>query len=569
MPTSSLNTSVALIGDEPRIVLTVARSLAAMGVPVDLIYSDSVAAKSRVFRHTLRVSPPGRDFNAYGDEVSRCIEGLAMPLAIPCSDTALRLIKARGGQLATICRVAAPGLAAIHAVLDKSETMQLARAAGVPVPSRYELPDLAAVCSARGSLVFPLIAKPNSKDGTPARFKVKYFHTFDELEREFIEDPRFGANYLIQEYVSGHGVGIGMLVSDGEAVAVSQHRRFKELPARGGVAVTAESEPVDAELAGHSLRLLRKIGWQGLAMVEFKRSETGRVCLMEVNGRFWGSIALAVASGVDFPRYVWELHNGVPHAALGQPHRRTRFCWSAGELTRLGELATTPGIGSGSLVHETAEFFTNLLVRGGHPVFRVTDPAPGILELWRVGRDAAGRRASSLLRRVLPRTLLTAIKRSRALPSKARLVYGRELARRTARISRPAPSGGVRTVLFVCHGNIMRSAFAAAYLRNRCGASVQVLSAGVRAKTGKPADRRALEVASDFGISLQEHTASRLSQESIDLADLIVVMDYTNEAMLLAEYPAARPRVAMLGAFGTKSRREGRLLTRTISRSKW
>jgi len=37
-------------------------------------------------------------------------------------------------------------------------------------------------------------------------------------------------------------------------------------------------------------------------MVEFKRSaRTGRGYLMEVNGRLWGSLQLAVDAGVDFP----------------------------------------------------------------------------------------------------------------------------------------------------------------------------------------------------------------------------------------------------------------------------
>jgi protein-tyrosine-phosphatase len=50
-----------------------------------------------------------------------------------------------------------------------------------------------------------------------------------------------------------------------------------------------------------------------------------------------------------------------------------------------------------------------------------------------------------------------------------------------------------------------------------------------------------------------------LSQESVDLADLIVVMDYQNEALLLTEFPAARPRLAMLGSFGTHARRDGEI----------
>ena len=49
-------------------------------------------------------------------------------------------------------------------------------------------------------------------------------------------------------------------------------------------------------------KLLKAFGWYGIAMVEFKIDpRDNRPKLMEINPRFWGSLNLAVASGVDFP----------------------------------------------------------------------------------------------------------------------------------------------------------------------------------------------------------------------------------------------------------------------------
>jgi len=43
-------------------------------------------------------------------------------------------------------------------------------------------------------------------------------------------------------------------------------------------------------------------------MVEFKHSRrTGAWALMEINSRFWGSLPLSLAAGVDFPRYLYEM----------------------------------------------------------------------------------------------------------------------------------------------------------------------------------------------------------------------------------------------------------------------
>jgi hypothetical protein len=71
------------------------------------------------------------------------------------------------------------------------------------------------------------------------------------------------------------------------------------------------SEPLDPVLYEHAVKLLSALGWTGLAMVEFKTGADGPA-LMEINGRVWGSLSLAVASGVDFPRLAADLYMGHP-----------------------------------------------------------------------------------------------------------------------------------------------------------------------------------------------------------------------------------------------------------------
>jgi predicted ATP-grasp superfamily ATP-dependent carboligase len=61
-------------------------------------------------------------------------------------------------------------------------------------------------------------------------------------------------------------------------------------------------------MRGYAERLFSKIGWHGVAMVEFKRcQDTGIPYLMEVNGRFWGSLQLAIDAGIDFPYLLCQL----------------------------------------------------------------------------------------------------------------------------------------------------------------------------------------------------------------------------------------------------------------------
>jgi protein-tyrosine-phosphatase len=105
------------------------------------------------------------------------------------------------------------------------------------------------------------------------------------------------------------------------------------------------------------------------------------------------------------------------------------------------------------------------------------------------------------------------------------------------------------TVSFICHGNIIRSPFAAAafaQLMRERGARIDVVSAGVAARTGEPADPRAAESAAEQGVSLAEHRATMLDAAHVKAADVLIVMDRLNYGRLLARFPEAEGRVFML-----------------------
>jgi hypothetical protein len=105
---------------------------------------------------------------------------------------------------------------------------------------------------------------------------------------------------ILQQRIVGPGTGIFLLLWDGRVRAVFAHRRLREKPPAGGVSVYRESIVADPALVERSRRLLARLHWQGVAMVEFKIDAfTGTPYLMEINGRFWGSLQLAIDAGID------------------------------------------------------------------------------------------------------------------------------------------------------------------------------------------------------------------------------------------------------------------------------
>jgi protein-tyrosine phosphatase len=107
-----------------------------------------------------------------------------------------------------------------------------------------------------------------------------------------------------------------------------------------------------------------------------------------------------------------------------------------------------------------------------------------------------------------------------------------------------------RSLLFVCHGNVMRSPVAAELFRARLGpASPQfaVASAGTWTTNGRPADPRAVSAGTELGVSLAEHESQMLTALMVARSDLICVMDYRNEAEVVARFPKAGRKTILLG----------------------
>jgi predicted ATP-grasp superfamily ATP-dependent carboligase len=139
----------------------------------------------------------------------------------------------------------------------------------------------------------------------------------DNPERLIEQMRRFEGRcpVLLQEYTEGIGQGVELLMYQGRPLAVFQHKRLREVPINGGASAFRESVHPDPLLYDYSIRLLKALRWTGLAMVEFKIGQRGAK-LMEINGRVWGSLPLAVISGMDFPaRLVELLLNGPPKTA--------------------------------------------------------------------------------------------------------------------------------------------------------------------------------------------------------------------------------------------------------------
>lgn len=174
-------------------------------------------------------------------------------------------------------------------------------------------------------------------------------------------------------------------------------------------------------------------------------------------------------------------------------------------------------------------------------------------------------RMQKLIKHVLPASLWSGLRVAAELKPVCASRYRRARAvasawRRAGR--KPVLPPRIKSLVFVCHGNIMRSPVSEAILKKQLEergiANVNVASAGMHALNGRSADPRSLKVAPEFGVTVSQHRAQLLTQALIDAYDLVIVMDIQNAAEFLIRYPDAGGKLFMLRQFSEQSRGAGR-----------
>lgn len=325
-----------ILGIDTPIGLSMVRELGRHGVPVFGIAGSrrALGLRSRYLRRGW-LRPNG------AEEVVRLINEIAgetgARLLLAVSEADIFLLREHEAQLSGIALLM-PEAAKLRLVTDKLATARVAEGLGIPVPESAEAASAADIEGVAERVRFPVILKWRDPNLVLRRLaplgltfnKAEYCYTPDSLRRALHRYDPVGAYPVVQSFCPGHGIGHMIFMHDGKAVLAFRHRRRHEWPPEGGISTECESLALadDRERVDRSVALLRAIGWEGPAMVEYRYDpDTDRAVLMEVNGRFWGSLPLAFHAGAPF---VWFTYNvlglgRVPEAPGYRSHLVCRF----------------------------------------------------------------------------------------------------------------------------------------------------------------------------------------------------------------------------------------------------
>ena len=490
-------------------------------------YSSTVRAH---FRYPDPLGSPDRFVEWLLGHVTAHHYDLVIPLTERIIVPILRA-RDRFGQV----KIAMPATRSLEIALDKSRTLELAQKVGVPGPGGVFVQSMGELANLGASLSFPVVIKParsigTGKDGA-SQLQVSYAHNAADLEAGCYHALRFGP-IILQEYFSGLGVGIELIAREGEIIYSFQHQRLHEVPLTGGGSSLRKSVPVMRDLLEASRRLISALNWNGVAMVEFKLDPvSGNYCLMEINGRFWGSLPLAVASGADFPSMLLDLElqgNVTPCA----PYRENIYCrllsrdlyWYEAILRGDVDTRIVKMPSSWEVFRELGLF---LNVRHRFDVQSIRDPLPGLIDIGRIMRSYYDR--------------------IKVLYTEIRFSSRQKRAWRNGEVS--AAISRARSMLFLCYGNINRSALADVLVRAYAEDSgISISSAGLHHEEGRPADPVMVDIAAQFDLDMRKIRSTCLNEKQLRNSDVIFVMEKSHYDKLVSLDSTVADRIYLLGA---------------------
>jgi len=523
-----------VLGDDDRSFLTVVRSLGRKNISVHTgwCHPASFALHSKYVKKVHLIPPFSLQNDSWKKTLIDIFQQENFDLVIPCNDLTMIPLQTNRKELEKYTQIYLISDMAFDITQDKIKTYELAKSNNIPVPKSIIINQNSDLSKILSNFKFPIVLKPRLSV-TPNDLENKHFvrkvYTNDELTNYInyiLEDK---VEIQVQENFIGKGVGIEVLVDKGEILVVFQHIRVHE-PLMGGGSTYRKSAAPHPELLDATRKLMKSLNYTGVAMVEFKVNfDTRQWIFVEINGRFWGSLPLAVSSGVDFPYYLYQLLVN-KQRDFPQEYKKGIYCrnflydldWI---IQNYHTDKSDKSLATLSNVEVVKEIFHILSLKERSDVFVIDDLGPGGAEL-------------NYLIKMMFSSVRDNISLLPLLISSIKEKYT-EKAQNSIK--------NANNILFVCMGNICRSPFAQHYAQTILPKTVKILSCGYDTYDDRSSPHEAIAAAKKFGIDLTNHRSKVINKNLIENAQAIFVFDEKTRHIVLSRFPFSKKKVHRLG----------------------
>jgi len=301
---------VLILDGQQRNVLSCVRSLEKEGHVVDVgaCKKDALCFSSRFTAGKWLYPDPAEQPDTFLEVLLKKVRATRYDLVLPFIDASTKIIVDAQDMIRQYVPLHVPQPESFHLAFDKAATFKLAKRMNIPMPATWFPESIEDAVEIAKNINYPFIIKPRKSSGSRG---LKIVKNFAEFGKKYAKTDREYPRPIIQEFIPlKDAVGFVCLYGkDRTLKAFCQHRRLHEFPLTGGPSTLRETI-LDDRLTDSGTRLLGELGWQGPAMVEFRVDARDNIPkLMEINPRLWGSIALHIAAGINFPDLIFNEAN--------------------------------------------------------------------------------------------------------------------------------------------------------------------------------------------------------------------------------------------------------------------
>lgn len=291
------------------------------------------SASTRFTRAWHAVPSPTEDLGLFAGAVNRAIgEGDYEVVFGAGDDILLALSYLRDDIGATVPYAAHE---TVLRALDKVTLGQAAEKAGISVPDTVEVDEGTVSQLTETSIVKPRLHWAPGNQGAPARLDATLVPGGGGSLERVREILRHGGAPLVQEFISGQLMGFTIVASrDSEVIAELQQMAPYTWRPNIGTPARAHTIAIDGELSDKIAKLVKELGWFGVAQLQFILPEDGIPRLIDFNGRSYASLALATTAGVNFPDIWGRLATGRPLGVRVAARCNVKYHWWEGDLRR-------------------------------------------------------------------------------------------------------------------------------------------------------------------------------------------------------------------------------------------
>ena len=298
-----------ILGSNDRAALTVSRELGKQGFHVEIISltSSCISLKSKYVKKSY-ILKNREDINEIFNEIIEIIEPGSF--VIPINDYFLTLVLSFFQIFKDSFIIPYNSKESILKIIDKYNLLIEASKIGIDTPDSLLIKNIDSFYKIdKNTFKYPLILKPRisclEQNNRIITTGVKKVNNYNELEMQI----RLNIGYvdvIIQNYIEGFGRAINFFAVNGDIKNYFQYERIHE-PGFGGGSSLRKSIKVEPKLKKTSLDLLKSSNYTGIGMIEYRYCPSEKkYFIMEINARFWGSLSLPVFSGINFPVILYD-----------------------------------------------------------------------------------------------------------------------------------------------------------------------------------------------------------------------------------------------------------------------